>query len=181
MMHLSTEERIKLVELSQNQGWPYRQVAYEFNTRHPERPPIWFTTVGKIVCKFEETGAVLDRPRPGRPKFDNEKRHTVVAKCLAYPTDSLRRTALILDFYRETLRRILEAESFPPCKLQNLQKITTWRSPECHRLMPQLDMIGECLPEWFQQDGVPPHHSSVVKNWLNGNFPNWIGRGGRSN
>ncbi|GBM19825.1 hypothetical protein AVEN_86163-2-1, partial [Araneus ventricosus] len=29
---------------------------------------------------------------------------------------------------------------------------------------------------WFQQDGSPAHHTTVVKQWLNNEFPEkWIG------
>jgi len=32
---------------------------------------------------------------------------------------------------------------------------------------------------WFMQDGAPAHWSTVVRKWLDANFPNrWIGRGG---
>lgn len=31
---------------------------------------------------------------------------------------------------------------------------------------------------WFQQDSAPPHYSVIVRNYLNGTFPDrWIGRG----
>ena len=43
-------------------------------------------------------------------------------------------------------------------------------------LMPQLECIGEGKPLWFMQDGAPPHYATIVRNWLNGNFENWIRR-----
>ena len=46
------------------------------------------------------------------------------------------------------------------------------------QLMPQLESLGEGLPEWFQQDGAPAHFATNVRYWLNYNFPNWIGRRG---
>lgn len=30
----------------------------------------------------------------------------------------------------------------------------------------------------FQQDGAPPHFNATVRQWLNENYPEWIGRGG---
>ena len=45
-------------------------------------------------------------------------------------------------------------------------------------LMPQLARIGEGKPLWFMQDGAPPHYATIVRNWLTGNFENWIGRRG---
>jgi hypothetical protein len=44
--------------------------------------------------------------------------------------------------------------------------------------MPQLDGLGEGLPEWFQQNGAPAHCATVVRHCLDDNFPNWIGRRG---
>jgi len=46
------------------------------------------------------------------------------------------------------------------------------------QLMPQLERLDEGLSEWFQQDGAPAHFATVVRDWLNDNFSNWIGRRG---
>ncbi|XP_076028557.1 uncharacterized protein LOC143017694 [Oratosquilla oratoria] len=46
------------------------------------------------------------------------------------------------------------------------------------KLMPQIERLGEGLPEWFQQDGAPAHFATTVRNWLNDTFPHWIGRRG---
>jgi hypothetical protein len=43
-------------------------------------------------------------------------------------------------------------------------------------LIPQLqDMEGQVI---FQQDGVPPHFHTKVRQFLDTTFPEWIGRGG---
>jgi transposase len=68
-MSLSKEECIELVLLRGCEGWSYRQIAYDFNARHPKMTPISFGTVRKVVRKFKETGSVLDKPRSGRGKF----------------------------------------------------------------------------------------------------------------
>jgi hypothetical protein len=39
-MTLTLDERVEIVLLSGRQGWIQRQVADEFNARHPERKPI---------------------------------------------------------------------------------------------------------------------------------------------
>ncbi|KAG1654938.1 hypothetical protein GQR58_024774 [Nymphon striatum] len=46
----------------------------------------------------------------------------------------------------------------------------------CGVVMPQLERLDEGVPEWFQQDGAPDHFATVVRDWLNDNFSNWIGR-----
>jgi hypothetical protein len=54
-MTLTLDERVEIVLLSGRQGWTQRQVADEFNARHPERSPITQSAVGKLVKKFKET------------------------------------------------------------------------------------------------------------------------------
>jgi hypothetical protein len=38
---------VEIVLLSSRQGWTQRQVADEFNVRHPERNPMTHSAVGK--------------------------------------------------------------------------------------------------------------------------------------
>jgi transposase len=66
-MALKFDVRVEIVLLSGLQGWAQRQVADEFNGRHPERNPITHSAVGKLVKKLKETGSVVDKPRVGRP------------------------------------------------------------------------------------------------------------------
>jgi hypothetical protein len=44
---LTLDERVEIVLLSGLQGWTQRQVADEFNARHPERNSITHSAVGK--------------------------------------------------------------------------------------------------------------------------------------
>jgi hypothetical protein len=39
-MALTLDERVEIVLLSGRHGWTQRQVADEFNARHPERNPV---------------------------------------------------------------------------------------------------------------------------------------------
>jgi hypothetical protein len=54
-MELKLDERVDIVLLSGRHGWTQRQVADEFNARHPERNPITHSAVWKLVKKFKET------------------------------------------------------------------------------------------------------------------------------
>jgi hypothetical protein len=51
---------VEIVLLNGRQGWTQRQVADEFNARHPERNPITHSAVGKLVKTFKETGSVVE-------------------------------------------------------------------------------------------------------------------------
>jgi hypothetical protein len=46
-MALTLDERVEIVLLSVRQRWTQRQVADEFNARHPEMNPITHNGVGK--------------------------------------------------------------------------------------------------------------------------------------
>jgi hypothetical protein len=46
-MALTLDERVEIVLLIGRQGWTQRQVADEFNARHPERNPVTQSAVGK--------------------------------------------------------------------------------------------------------------------------------------
>jgi hypothetical protein len=47
-----------------------------------------------------------------------------------------------------------------------------------NQMMPDLDEIGG-RPEWFMQDGAPPHYAIRVRDWLDDMFPDrWIERRG---
>jgi hypothetical protein len=54
-MALTLNDRVEIVLLSGSQGWTQRQVADEFNARHPERNPIAHSAVGKLAKTFKET------------------------------------------------------------------------------------------------------------------------------
>ena len=45
-------------------------------------------------------------------------------------------------------------------------------------LISQLERIGEGKPLWFVHGGALLHYATIVQNWLNGNFENWIGQRG---
>ncbi len=122
-MALSKEERIELVLLSGREGWSYRKIADEFNLRHPDRQPIYFAAVRKLVTKFKETGSVLDKPRSGRPKTSDKTKEVVVAKIAASPRKSLRRTSMELGVPRSTIHKILVEQKFHPYKLQILHHL----------------------------------------------------------
>jgi hypothetical protein len=79
-MALTLDERVEIVLLSGREGWTQRQVADEFNARHPERNPITQSAVEKLVKKFKETGSCVDKPRVGRPSFCM-RRHSNWSDC----------------------------------------------------------------------------------------------------
>jgi hypothetical protein len=81
---LTLDERVEIMRLSGRQGWTQRQVADEFNARHPERNPITHRAVGKLVKTFKETESVVDKSRVGRPSVGEDIRTGVTAKFHAH-------------------------------------------------------------------------------------------------
>ena len=46
----------------------FAQAVILFNEMHPERELIFKSTLSKTLRRFNETGSVKERPKPGRPK-----------------------------------------------------------------------------------------------------------------
>jgi hypothetical protein len=83
-MALVLDKRVEIVLLCGSQGWTQRQVADEFNARHPERNPITHSAVGKLVQKLKETGSVVDKPRVTRPSVGEDIRTGVIDRFHAH-------------------------------------------------------------------------------------------------
>jgi hypothetical protein len=71
-MALTLDEKVDIVLLSGHQGWTQRQMADEFNARHPKMNQITHGVVGKLVKKLKETGSVVDETRVGRPSVGED-------------------------------------------------------------------------------------------------------------
>ncbi|KAK6030431.1 hypothetical protein OSTOST_03431, partial [Ostertagia ostertagi] len=63
-MPLSIDERIQVILLA-GSGRTHREIAEEFSRLHPYRRPISHATVGNLLAKFRDTGAVYDRATVG--------------------------------------------------------------------------------------------------------------------
>jgi hypothetical protein len=68
-MALKLDERMEMVLLSGHQRWTQRQVADEFNARHPERNPITHSAMGKLVKKLKKQNRICRRQAPGSSHF----------------------------------------------------------------------------------------------------------------
>lgn len=271
-MMLTLEERVEVILICGRQGYTHRDVADEFNRRHPQREQIAQSTVTRLLQKFKKTGSVCDASRSGRPNTTTEKEEeTILAKVYASPKKSVRRTTKELGLPRTKIQRVLKKHHFHPYKMQLLQKLNEddpdrrlemceWLLQEHHQdtdflssimfsdeanfyvkgevnrhnlrywcdenphwfddmkqqggdrimvwcglwkdkifgpyffdgnvtseiyltmlrdsLIPDLDQFGS-RPQWFMQDGAPPHYGLQVRRWLDEIFPqHWIGRRG---
>lgn len=152
---LTLEERVELIMLCGRDGWSMRQVAEEFNERHPNSR-VSHTTVSRLLNKFKTTGSVHDASRSGRPSVPVEEKEVVIAKVMKSPKKSVRRSSHELNFPRTTMRRILKAENFHPYKLQHVQQLTEddpdRRMEMCSWFMDRLDEGHEFLSDILFSD-----------------------------
>ena len=65
-MVYTLEERIELVRLTYATN--IQEASRLFHQAHPEKPILHKGTLWKLIKRFEETGKVEYKPRPGRPR-----------------------------------------------------------------------------------------------------------------
>lgn len=122
---LTETERILLISMRGcgDNVRSYSEVAKLFNARFPERNPISKSTVFKTVGRFEETGKLEDRIRPGRTRKTDEVENIVLESFVENPHLSLRRSANVTGIHRSTVFRILKKEHFFPYKVSLVQHL----------------------------------------------------------
>lgn len=113
---LSTQDKVEIVLLC-GENVPYRDVAYIFNRRHPGRN-IHFSTVGRILKTFKETGSVDNRfKKPHNPiKYNEEEQLNVCLSVVENGKTNIRSISEDTGVGRETVRRILHKNKFHPYK-----------------------------------------------------------------
>ncbi|PSN30943.1 hypothetical protein C0J52_25601 [Blattella germanica] len=112
---LNHEELVEIILLC---GCSQRDVAAEFNRRHPEREPVSYSSVGRLLDKFKSTGSVQDASRSGRPSTSAETEEMILAKVAASPKKSTRRRNCELAVPYSTIQLVLKKHKFHPYKLQ---------------------------------------------------------------
>lgn len=120
---LTNAQRTEIVSLYYQLS--LHKVAEIFNQRYPNRRPLSHRTVIKNFNKFNETGAVYDRKRSGRPKTSvtDENAESVLALVALEPKTNIRTLAREVDISRSSLRTILKKYKFHPYKMKILQQL----------------------------------------------------------
>lgn len=123
-MPLTIEERIEVILLVGNRST--REAADLFNQNHPEREPISFSCVAKLLNKFKDTGSVHDKPRCGPPRrvSDEETSVAVLGAFRKSPTKSIRRLSSETNLPKSSIHRILKLHKWHPYKLHLMQKLS---------------------------------------------------------
>lgn len=116
-------ERIALVKCFYACGKSAEETTRLYNSQHEDRVPVDGTTLRKLIKRFEQTGSVADRKRPGRPstKTDDISAYEVVTAIKRSPKKSLRKLAQECSMSPSSVRRILKARKFKSYTESHLQ------------------------------------------------------------
>lgn len=127
-MELSERERVILLMM---RGFGDRVRSYEevkdlFNDTFPLRNPISKSAVGKTVQRFEETGSVHNRPKPGRPTsaMNEETSLDVLQSVVEDPHVSTSTVSRAVGISQRSVLRVLHKNSFKPYKIHLVQELS---------------------------------------------------------
>lgn len=127
-MELSERERITVLMM---RGFGDRSRSYEevknlFNDTFPDRIPISKSVVYKTVNRFEETGSVSNRLKPGRPKSatNEETSLDVLQSVVEDPHVSAGAISLNLGISHRSVLRTLHQNDFKPYKIHLVQELS---------------------------------------------------------
>lgn len=148
MVKLSERERIIILMI---RGWGDRKRSFAetktlFNAHfRNQNNQISKSTALRTVKRFEETGAVKNRPRPGRPKSStlNEKQLDVTLSFVENPHLSTRQSAQHHDISHMAVDRILKTVKFHPYKITLIHELNdedvNRRIKFCDNMMTRID------------------------------------------
>ena len=118
-MRLTMDQKVEIILLCGRDNLSYRQIADIFNERHATVPPLNFSTVGRLLNKFKETGSVHDKKyERGVPEEDQE---LVLANAFANPKDSLTKQSKATGFSRSKVRSVLKKHKMKSYKPRRCQ------------------------------------------------------------
>lgn len=128
MLRLSERERISLLMM---RGWGDRQrslndVTTLFNRTFRENAtPLSKSTVSKTVNRYETTGSVKDRQKPGRPRTatNEESSLNVLLSFVENPHESTRRAAQHHEIDQKSVLKVLKNNNFHPFKVKLVQEL----------------------------------------------------------
>lgn len=117
-MRLHLREKIEIIRLFGDGVRSSREVAAEFNRRHPLRVDITHGTAAAINALFNETGSVIKRPQNDQPRriHPHPEDNVILAANQANPRMSLRDLASQLNIDKEKIRRCFIRHKIKPYK-----------------------------------------------------------------
>lgn len=117
-MPLTIREKIEIIRLFGDFARSSREVAAEFNLRHPQREPIAHGTAAAINALFGETGSVIKVHRNGQPRriHQHPEDNAILAANQENPRTSLRDLSSQLNVSKDKVRRCFVRHKIKPYK-----------------------------------------------------------------
>lgn len=117
-MPLTLREKIEIIRLFGDNARSSRQVAAEFNLRHPERAPITHGKAAAVNALFNETGSVVKIHQNGQPRriHPHLEDNDILAANRANPCMSLRDLSSQLNIGKDKIRRCFIRHKIKPYK-----------------------------------------------------------------
>lgn len=114
MARRTIQERIDVLQLFYALNKTPEETARLYNAQHEGRIPMRGNTLRMLIKRFEQTGSVHDRKRPGRPptKTDEVTAYEVLNATRRSPKKSIRRLAQQCSTSSASVHRILKANKF---------------------------------------------------------------------
>lgn len=116
MEQYTTQEKVEIIFLYGLCDRSVRRTVREYVARFPNARHPLPARIKDIVARFQETGSVLSRKRPGHPRRvrDEDTEVDVIAYFNANPQSSIRAFATVSGISRSTIHRILSSVKFHP-------------------------------------------------------------------
>lgn len=125
MARLTKDQRVDLVLMYARVGASLNEVSQRFHAKYPEAHVPSISTISSIVKKFKETGSVLDKKPPGRPRSstDDNNATNVLAMYRRSPIKSQKKASAECGISRRSVGRILKLHHFHPYKVHLVQEL----------------------------------------------------------
>lgn len=117
MVRYSNQERAEMALYYSIPGVSSREAATRFHQQHPNRPIPDIHTIINNYNKLLQFGSCADRNKSGRKRIASEDDEiAILAYFVAHPQTSIRDASGVLNFRKETIRRILKRYHYHPYK-----------------------------------------------------------------
>lgn len=149
----SLKEKIEMTKWYYS-GNSTREVSAMFGAIYPHRPIPHYSTISRMISKFERTGTLLNNcscinSAQDVRNQDNENENNVLASVVENPTVSLRQVADNINVHYTTVRKILKKHNYKSYKFQChqelLQQDMEKRAEFCFTLMEKINDDSEFL------------------------------------
>jgi transposase len=119
------QHKVEFVKLYYHKDSTLNDVANVFHQNNPEVPKPHPSSIMRVIHKFEETGSVENRKKPGRPRTvtSDENSSEVLAKTIVSPIKSTYKLASEAGICQKSVQTILKRHNYHPYKIKLVQHL----------------------------------------------------------